>query len=767
MASEWVRPEVERREIRLFETPCITPSHIRLQLDEEPDLTKPALENIRAAMVRHADQPFLGVRAGLATSSREVVNRYVYMTYREADALLTELAKAFRQLGIQPGDSVAIMAKNSPLWLLSDYACAAVGAVVVPTYDTLGPTKTLFAFTQAEVSTVLTQVHALPMLLGIWGRCPTLRRIVILDMHSRTLSDIAIDKHVRKAIPTYLDINEKSDQELGLDFTKYRVRHDRSYGFSLLKAGEGLQEREDGEEEVYSTLSTTTTAILQQIEDAERNGELGAAIDAICHDIQLSRGEDGYTCPIISFLPVLLERVKDQPYEGDMKLDVEGVNSIIYTSGTSGNPKGVVHTHRSIMSGISMGYSFFPYQRSAISGKPSTLLSYLPLGHIFERATEYYATIRGLRIAYYSGNTANLSTDIRLAQPTILICVPRVVQKIYDTIMKKVSESRLKSLIFHAAYHVKKWTERFWIAKGTLPLIDHTIFKEIRNSLGGNLEHFVSGSSSIPPDVWNFLRYCTGACVTSGYGSTETGATGLRVLPHDPISHGLGRLASFMEAKVIDRSDVTEFVLERDHIGELLLKGPGVAKEYYQENSLSLQDKDGFFHTGDLVHVDGETGVCSFVRRINMVAKTLMGEYIDIMGVEDAMEASSLIGSAFLHAEPSRSFPICIVIADKAVLAHRLGMSVEDLSKKKDLPAVHKMITETILKEAEICIKRAGFKGFCVPKCCRWFFDIDWTQDTTLMTPSMKKQHRFFRERYAKEIAEMWDELDEFNRRQV
>ncbi|ESU41837.1 Long-chain-fatty-acid--CoA ligase [Giardia duodenalis] len=723
-----------------------TISHVALDEERELNPSIPILKLIRKAFKRFSDKPYLGHRAGLATCVKEISDTYTYMTYGEADFYVTELAKVLTKLGIGKGDRVGIFARNSPLWLLFDFACTAVGAVVVPIYDTLGAAKTSYCINHAEVRLLITQTELLPLVLGIWPSCPGMQQVLIIDATISELDEQTINACLHKAIPSYIEAQQSDGSSLGIDLSKLYVggRGDDSvYKFNVLSTVASQ----------LGALSDTTDVRMANANINDSNDHIAEIINEISEKTQI-KGPSSK----VSLLKHMLNEVKDLEYKGDYEADVNEIHTILYTSGSSGNPKGVTHTHSTIQGSYTMAYAFLPY--ASRDGEQMVAMSYLPLGHIYESAGEMLFTVRGYKIAYYSGNTKNLTTDIKLAKPTILLAVPRVLQKIYNAVMTKVEASLVKKVVFRLACKVKEYTEDSWIKTGTLPWLDNIVFKDIKAALGGHLELIVSGSSALPQEVWRFMRLCTGARITCGYGLTETCASGLCRLPHmSYMGSPTGSLVPFMQAKLIDKSDSCELSLKTHRVGELLLKGPGVAKEYYKMPENPLQDEEGYFHTGDLMRLNDD-GSLTFVRRINMVVKSLMGEFIDICAVEDAMEKSPLFTGVFVHAQSDKSFPICVAVLDKTALAHRLKCSIDDVEKAEYAAATKKILEA----EAASFVKRVGLKGYCVPKCFRWLFDVDWSTDQELMTPSLKKQHRFFAKRYAVEIANMWEELESSER---
>ena len=197
--------------------------------------------------------------------------------------------------------------------------------------------------------------------------------------------------------------------------------------------------------------------------------------------------------------------IDDGEYDFENKLNSSSAQpdticSTVFTSGTSGNPKGVILTNRNLLMGMgSLGHQFVPYHLND-KGAQSSFVSYLPLAHVFERALEHGAYKRGMCIYYSSGSIKNLTKDMSLAKPSMMIGVPRVYQKIYDSVMRKVAAQPFPvRVIFHTAYAIKNAYVKCGGYK-QLPLVDK-VFDSIHSALGGNMEFIVSGSSALPMNV--------------------------------------------------------------------------------------------------------------------------------------------------------------------------------------------------------------------------------------------------------------------------
>ena len=209
--------------------------------------------------------------------------------------------------------------------------------------------------------------------------------------------------------------------------------------------------------------------------------------------------------------------------------DPKADSTIIFTSGTSNHPKAVILNHENVFAGLGcLGRQFVPYHLND-KGQQSSTLSYLPLAHVFQHCLEFGAMLRGHLIYYSSGSIKNLTFDLLLSKPSYLLGVPRVYNKIYQSVMGKMAKaSVIKKAIFNAAFWCKKTylkTMKGGIRNPHMPLID-LIFKPISQAMGGNVEFIVSGSSALTAETRQFLEVCSGARVTTGYGLSECSSAG-------------------------------------------------------------------------------------------------------------------------------------------------------------------------------------------------------------------------------------------------
>ncbi|KAH0577010.1 Long chain fatty acid CoA ligase [Spironucleus salmonicida] len=686
-------------------------SHLPLNEKEEYPLDTTIPENFMNSLSRNKARNFMSYRAGLSTSPKLINEKFQSITYAQSTLFIAKIRDQLLALGAQKQDRISVYAKNSPLWLLSDLAISFANCVTVPIFDTLSIENIVYCWNLTGVKFVFTSEEYLPNVIGMVENCKSVKKIIVFDQVQ------VDDKLVNAASKVYSHISDSA----------YQIIDDTKSMYSVQSTKTVISEAVDFSQitpRIKAILSNQTDVKIAQIELPEQ--------------ISLDLAEK---CMENLYPPV--DQVFSEP------------NSVIFTSGTSGHPKAAVLSHKNVCAGgACLGRQFVPYSITD-SGQQSTMLSYLPLAHVFERCMEHLCAFRGYNIYYSSGNMKTIAKDFELAQVSVFMGVPRVYQKIYDNVMKQLSEQNiLIRTVFNSCYNIKKLylnSNPAHYRTGKLSVIDNIAFKKIQKSLGGKVEYVISGSSALPPEVEEFLRICTGARLTLGYGLTELSTTGLYNYCGMKMNtpYQLGFSSAFTEAKIV-QCDQCEFTLERDQTGELCIKGPGVCMGYIdgQWGKLTkVVDNDGFYHTGDLCKLH-EDGSASFIRRISLVVKLQHGEFVDLGALEGVLESSPLITCAFVHAEPSKAAPVAIVCVDSKVCNDRFGTT--DPIKLSDL----------IEKEGDRLVRLAGLKGFNVPRAYKVLVDVDWSSDRKLMTPTQKKQHINLRIYFKSDLDDLFKKCD-------
>lgn len=320
--------------------------------------------------------------------------------------------------------------------------------------------------------------------------------------------------------------------------------------------------------------------------------------------------------------------------------------TIIYTSGTTGIPKGVMHSHKSIVSNLIAALPLMPVKEK------ERAFSFLPLCHIFERLLTYLYMTAGLEI-YYAENMDKIGENIREVKPHIFTSVPRLLEKVYDKITLKGNDlTGLKRQLFFWALNLglkyEQNKKNGWWYEFQLLLANKIIFNKWREALGGNLVCIVTGGAALQQRL---ARVFTAAriVIMEGYGLTEAPATNVnRFNENERIIGTVGPLFGPIEEK-----------LALD--GEILIKGDFLMTGYYKNPILTSEviDADGWFHTGDI----GEFVEGKFLKitdRKKEIFKTSGGKYVAPLPIETKLKEILLIEQVMVIGE-NQKFTAAII----------------------------------------------------------------------------------------------------------
>ncbi|KAH8107025.1 acetyl-CoA synthetase-like protein [Cristinia sonorae] len=431
--------------------------------------------------------------------------------------------------------------------------------------------------------------------------------------------------------------------------------------------------------------------------------------------------------------------------------------TICYTSGTTGNPKGVLLTQGNLANAVHINI----YGATFDEQQP-LVMSYLPLAHIYERVQELNMVSIGGAIGFGTGDPTRLLEDLQLLKPNFLPSVPRVLNRIVASGMAAGQAGGIKGALFNRALQAKLQRLRT-TGDNKHALWDRLVFSKIQAVLGGNLKLVGCGSAPITPSSMDFLRVALACDVLEGYGLTENCGSAARVLPGDPTSSGtIGPPTIGCEWKLVDVPAMGYTSEDKPNPrGEIYTRGGPCFKEYYKDekNTKEAVDAEGWMKTGDVGELDS-CGRFRIIDRVKNIMKLAQGEYVAIERVEALYSASPIVQQLYVHGDSLQSFLIGVIIPDPvqlAAIASRVfstKVTPEDtgvLVKATQDPAVKKALFDELHKEAA----KNALRGFEQIKKIHVSMD-PFTVENGCLTPTLKLRRKDAYGKFKNEIEAIY-----------
>jgi len=433
----------------------------------------------------------------------------------------------------------------------------------------------------------------------------------------------------------------------------------------------------------------------------------------------------------------------DQLREHRGRRKASDLATIVYTSGTTGRPKGCELSHRNLLSAV----------RNAVHGAIPELfetagdgtLLFMPLAHVFARIIEIGCLESGAILGHWE-DTATVADGLREFQPTFLLAVPRVFEKVYNTAQQQASASPAKSKIFAAAVRAAvEYSEALSAGHPSLGLrlrhglFDHLVYGKLRAAVGGRVKYAVSGGAPLGERLGHFFRGA-GITVLEGYGMTETSAAATVNKPRRNKVGTVGQPLPGVSARIADD-------------GEILLRGGIIFASYWQNDAATTQalDPDGWLHTGDLGSLDDE-GFLRVTGRKKELIVTAGGKNVAPAVLEDRLRAHPLISQCMVVGD-NRPFIACLITLDPEALDHWKRQH----GKPADATAADLANDPDLLAEIQVAVDDAN-KAVSRAESIRKFtiLPVDFTTENDYVTPSLKVKRALVARDFAAEIEALY-----------
>lgn len=424
--------------------------------------------------------------------------------------------------------------------------------------------------------------------------------------------------------------------------------------------------------------------------------------------------------------------------ERKASVDEEDLLTLIYTSGTTGLSKGVMLTHKNVVSNVKLGFEYtgnLDYKEKAFS--------FLPMSHVLERCGNYLWQAKGLEI-YYASSIEALVLELKEVKPHTFISVPRIFEKIYDKIINTGRGlSFVKKQIFFWAVGVgDKYSpnpeDRSTFYNFQLKIADKLVLNKWREALGGNIKGIVSGGAALQPRLARAF-WGAGIKVQEGYGLTET----------SPITTANGfKSPNVFFGSVGYINDSVKVKIAED--GEILVQGDNVMKGYYKEPELTAEVlKGGWFYTGDIGKIEGR--FLFITDRKKEIFKLSGGKYVAPQVAENIFKQSNFIEQVMVIGE-NQKFTAALIVPDFNFLHNWCtihSVSYRDNQELIENPIIIARIQKEIDKFNPELDHIAQIKTF------RLVSD-EWSPDTGILSPTLKLKRKIVMKKYENVVNDIY-----------
>ena len=587
--------------------------------------------------------------------------KFVPITYEELYQKIKSFGTGLVHIGQQSLDHIALVSENRLEWMISDMAITGIRGTDVPCSGNSSARDIEFKLTHSDANAVILEGEKqFVQFYQIQDKLPKIKNVILMDK-------IKVFSEKEETPEWAIPVSFKHQHHVTQKFQKALknlIKHQNTYLFISPKAKQFLQ---DNWQHIEKELNTSSVDHKQGKSDYDHLAK---------RLIMVEPKNQKKPYQIYSF-QYMIQLGKKHLAEGDNVFDTlskqvqpDDLATIIYTSGTTSDPKGVMLTHANFMHNVRVTP---PVQEI---NQYDRFLSILPSWHIFERTAEYITLSAGASTAYSKPFKQILIPDLSLEKPTIMISVPRIWESVYKGIMDKSQKAKgLQKTIFNWAINMgEKYKKAERMLTHTLPLFDRLeysareiaearrskmslgwqyqladrlVYRKIRSVTGGQLRFAISGGGALPDNVDNFFDI-VGIMVCEGYGLTETSPVLSARNPKYCTLSTVGSPLPEVELKIVDK-DNTEKELPNGEIGTVLAKGPMVMKGYYKNEKKTAEViRDNWFNTGDLGRKTKNGQCLQLVGRSKDTIVLRGGENVEPQPLEERLKESPYVNMVII-----------------------------------------------------------------------------------------------------------------------
>ncbi|UCD05289.1 MAG: long-chain fatty acid--CoA ligase [candidate division WOR-3 bacterium] len=415
--------------------------------------------------------------------------------------------------------------------------------------------------------------------------------------------------------------------------------------------------------------------------------------------------------------------------------------TIVYTSGTTGDPKGVVLTHHNIVSNASAAIKHCGFTGDDV------VLSYLPLAHMFERTCDYYCVLFAGGAIGYAEDLTTAAQDAEKVRPTVVLAVPRVIEKVYAVTLTKVEESPpiRRGLVNLAVKSLNELANRRYrgsriplLLRIKCSVLDKLVASKFRKLCGGRIRLIVSGAAPLNRRIAKAF-YIMGFNILEGYGLTEASPVVACNALEDNCLGTVGRPLPGVEVRIGDND-------------EILIRGPNVMKEYYNKSADTVRaiDKEGWLHSGDQGAFD-EKGHLKITGRIKEIIVTSTGKNVAPAPIEAKISTSVFVDQVMLYGD-QRSYLVALVVPSQQIVeeyARSRKIAYNDYAELLSCGEMKNAIKHDIFAAIGELPGYAQIKAFAlVPE--------QFSVANEMLTPTLKLRRGHIVRRYYKVLESMY-----------